>query len=1664
MSPLIVKTIPLFSLVAQKQWIKLSLGKPFILNIYQDKGSYMNYSIDWGDGTYSYNNQSVMNLKLCSPVSFHMIHSYEKENTYNLIVTSSNALQTLSLSYFIEVLFCSVPEVRFSYGTILDPVTVFRSVSKNFTATVDSVRQYCKNESFSFQWSLNSSISAINSIEGILSQQKVTYTILKNSLDFGTYYLRLRYFYGHSYYDYYAYINVTFLPLSMSIQNGLLASYAYKIYNGNNSYFQNITISAISSYDPDNQESGIQNITFTWSCKVASDFLEASYAMKNFTKLGLNYSSNTCFNQTWMDISSNSPNIKFSTQQFLEGINYNIKVCGTKVAGRDIHLNELVKTNCFVQEILLVERNIPIIALMCISNCDEKLNFQKPVMYLFICSNCVSQRLAVDWTITNDFGAVNLKNLSILQTNRLTLNLINYNTRVFFESTSYTFIVAVGFADAINRAKFKFTKTTSTKPTSGFCYVDPIKGYALETKFNIFCNDWKDPDGLLNYMFFYDNGQSQRRNLTSKTAIAYPILNVSSTDEPNLIDFILEPGDENNEFNVRIIIKVIGKYKAYTKSIHYIKVIPNVKYENITNFQANKEQFCNLSSGFVLKEFVLTSGYLTKLNLKVLDKGTLEVAVLQATDISFLNVSSLNQSQKSNAHKIVTALVVKKYLFLLNDTGVLEISFKNNYSDVQENDMIWIDGNDSLIYNRTDNEPMNGIQLNKTITFSTCNASSKGFFILFFVSKPFEYLIPINGVGLPNFYVNVSNYMPSFQRVNDLFLIQTPVSGLRFAENNPFPKNIAGYKLNSLLPLKAVIQNGSDVRYLFDIPKLNYSLNISSGDAVTFNMTSLGIFTVYLTAADHFSSVKTSIDIIVSSEINGLYLNVVKEQLQYSNYNTSVTLFNGTEVGLTIDFGDGTSLTNLTNINGTGVGGYTFIINHTYSECDVYTVTIYASNVLVHLNEKIRYSYSNSTNVTVFCLMSPFVVKTTPSFSLVAQKQLIKLSLGKPFILSIYQDIGSYRNYSIVWGDGTYSYNNQSVMNLNGYSPVSFHMIHLYEKQNTYNLIATSSNALQTLSFSCYIEVIFCSVPEVRFSYGTILDPVIVFRSVSNDFTATVDSVRQYCENESFSFQWSLNSSISAISSIEGILSQQKVTYTILKNTLDFGTYYLTLRYFYGDSYYDYTAYINVTFLPLSMSIQNGLLASYAYKIYNGNDSYFQNFTISALSSYDPDNQESGIQNITFTWSCKVASNFLVASYAMENFIKLGLNNFSNTCFSQTWMDISSNSPEMNFSTKQFLEGINYHIKVCGTKVAGRDIFLNELTKINCFVQKFYIFAEGVPNIALTCISNCDEKLNFKELVIYSFTCADCAFQRLAAEWIITNSYGVVPSEILSENATTTGFFTPSLVINKDILHESTIYNFALLVGFASSTKRAKFNFTKATCAQPTSGFCYVNPIKGYALETKFNIFCNDWKDPDGLLNYMFFYDNGQSQRRNLTSKTAIDYPLLNVASTDEPNLIDFILEPGDENNEFNVRIIIKVIGKYKAYTESIHYIKVIPNVKYENITNFQANKEQFCNLSSGFVLKEFVLTSGYLTKLNLKVLDKGTLEVAVLQATDISFLNVSSLNQSQKSNAHKIVTALVVKKNLSCQWTLKYQQQLKEYLTGFPKIIPINLTQHVLK
>nr|XP_047124975.1 uncharacterized protein LOC124807279 [Hydra vulgaris] len=653
-----------------------------------------------------------------------------------------------------------------------------------------------------------------------------------------------------------------------------------------------------------------------------------------------------------------------------------------------------------------------------------------------------------------------------------------------------------------------------------------------------------------------------------------------------------------------------------------------------------------------------------------------------------------------------------------------------------------------------------------------------------------------------------------------------------------------------------------------------------------------------------------------------------------------------------LDFGDRTPVINVRNISSSTLKDCTYTEYHRFSICQSYIIT---ANIFDEIKNTTTPLFTSSANVKVFCYLSPLNVTTTP---LLSHDGNVQLSLTKNIILDISQESGSNMIYSIDWGDGSFTVNNQT-LNLR---PVSFQVQHIYKSTNNYTISVTCKNYMQTLT-PIFIEVIQefqatnCSIPKIYFYYGTVYNPMIIIKNVGRDITAFIESVSSFCKNKTLTFKWELTSSgfKSEVTQQKGILSQQKVTYSIAKNSLDYGVYILSLQCNYGNASAVYTAYLNVIFSPLYIEIDNGLFVSVAYKKIIGNESFYQNFKVSAKSSYDPDDPTVGTQNITFRWRCKVATNFTNAKVAMENFKLLNLTFASDTCFNEVWTDIPSIFSELSFSTKQFLEEISYHVETCGTKYAGKNVYSINSYKTSCFIQEVFV-SGSVPTVSIKCISNCDTKLNFKERLIYSFDCKDCGYQRLEANWTIEDEAGNFPAELSAQNATSTGFLIPSLVINKDILLESKNYTFILVFGYANSVKRAKVKFKKSTCSQPNSGYCIINPVEGYALKTKFILYCNGWKDSDGLLSYAFYYDNGQSQQMNLSSTTSIKYPMLNAGTPYQPSLVNFVMGPGDEKNDYKIRIIIKVIGKYQAYSEYGLFIQVHPRNDKINLKSLLAD------------------------------------------------------------------------------------------------------------
>ena len=354
--------------------------------------------------------------------------------------------------------------------------------------------------------------------------------------------------------------------------------------------------------------------------------------------------------------------------------------------------------------------------------------------------------------------------------------------------------------------------------------------------------------------------------------------------------------------------------------------------------------------------------------------------------------------------------------------------------------------------------------------------------------------------------------------------------------------------------------------------------------------------------------------------------------------------------------------------------------------------------------------FSTSASVTVFCVLSPLKIETKPVASLSGS---VMLSINKMLIVDVKQDTGSYMNYSVDWGDGFSTSNDQSV-NL---QPVPFQVSHMYKNENSYTLSVTSKNLLQIQSYSILVQVKNCSVPEISFYYGSLSSPLTVIRSVGKVLTAVVAKVDQFCKMENFSFQWNLTSSTSKPQVTQDTLINQKVNYKIEPNSLDFGLYSLSLSFTYGAVTNVYFAFLDVTFSPLYMDIESGVFATIAYKKQNGNDSFYQNFTISAKNSYDPDDPSVGIQNINFTWRCKLA-------YEVN---KTNMTYAGDSCYNLIWTNLNLTAPEVRFSTEQFLENVSYHIEVCGTKFLN----MNNKNKTGCFIQELQILPGNLPTVAV---------------------------------------------------------------------------------------------------------------------------------------------------------------------------------------------------------------------------------------------------------------------------------------------------------------------------------------------
>ncbi|XP_047140242.1 polycystin-1-like protein 2 isoform X4 [Hydra vulgaris] len=550
----------------------LPLNKELSLLISQDLGSYIKYAIDWGDSVVQLIDQSQNK----NPLPFVLSHTYKNAGNYTAVLEANNTLQVTNIKIFVKILNCSFPKVTFQYGSKDNPLRIVNT-NKDFVANVDESDNACLPSNISVIWILTGD-NITSKSQGTLSNNRIVYSLGSN-LDFGTYILSLLFTYNMLTTIHVSYFMIVNLPILIEIDNGAFRTVAYKQKQSVNNFFPNFTISALVSSGGSLPTIEHQRLVYKWKCRVKNTSLTLN-KLNSQKAINSTFENSTCFNESWMDITVDGPELVFSTKMFIEEVTYQFQVIGTNLVGK------YLQSSSFIQEIVFRSGDLPNGQINCITNCAAKLNTKEKTVFMFSSLKIIG--ISFTWEVLNDYDEwpkeLQHKNSTATGFSGSYL-VINPDTLLI--SKNYYFVLTVGYVGSSNKASFKIKKQTSSVPIPGSCFVSPQIGYAVITRFKLICQDWTDNENsILRYEFFYDSGVAEKYIMTGNGDISYPLLNAKSPNDPLLVDFVLGPGNLNKNFSARIYVRVVGIYKAYTQYPDiFIQVLPFPN--NVLNVIAN---------------------------------------------------------------------------------------------------------------------------------------------------------------------------------------------------------------------------------------------------------------------------------------------------------------------------------------------------------------------------------------------------------------------------------------------------------------------------------------------------------------------------------------------------------------------------------------------------------------------------------------------------------------------------------------------------------------------------------------------------------------------------------------------------------------------------------------------------------------------------------------------------------------------------------------------------------------------------------------------------------------------------------------------------------------------------------------------------------------------
>ena len=101
---------------------------------------------------------------------------------------------------------------------------------------------------------------------------------------------------------------------------------------------------------------------------------------------------------------------------------------------------------------------------------------------------------------------------------------------------------------------------------------------------------------------------------------------------------------------------------------------------------------------------------------------------------------------------------------------------------------------------------------------------------------------------------------------------------------------------------------------------------------------------------------------------------------------------------------------------------------------------------------------------------------------------------------------------------------------------------------------------------------------------------------------------------------------------------------------------------------------------------------------------------------------------------------------------------------------------------------------------------------------------------------------------------------------------------------------------------------------------------------------CHFSPKEGETTKTKFQTKCQNWESKDYPITYQFLYNNGKEQAITTSSAKEKDFPLFYHGLSPQK---DSILPLGDENKNYSMLIICRILNEYGTYSQVNVSIKV---------------------------------------------------------------------------------------------------------------------------